>query len=163
MKNRHVLFRIIVLYFMLAPLCGCDILKLGDDRHVDTQSQLDSNRKKWDSEMASNYQFNFQWFCFCSIDFVVQVNITVRENRIHSAAFVEDDVPIPLDVAIERYHTMDGLFNLLQSAIDANSHTISAEYHSELGYPTQVRIDYEQRTVDEERGFSIHNLILELS
>ena len=84
-----MLFRIIVLYFMLAPLCGCDILKLGDDRHVDTQSQLDSNRKKWDSEMASNYQFNFQWFCYCSMDFVAEVNITVRENRIHSVAFVE--------------------------------------------------------------------------
>ena len=163
MKNRHMLFRIIVLYFMLAPLCGCEILKLGDDRHVDTQSQLDSNRKKWDSEMASNYQFNFQWFCYCSMDFVAEVNITVRENRIHSAAYVEDDVPIPLDVAIERYHTIDGLFNLLQSAVDANAHTISAEYHSELGYPTQVRIDYERRTVDEELGFSIHNLILELS
>lgn len=35
-----MLVRIIVLYFTLAPLCGCDILKLGDDRHVDTQSQL---------------------------------------------------------------------------------------------------------------------------
>ena len=163
MKNRHVLFRIIVLYFMLAPLCGCDILKLGDDRHVDTQSQLDSNRKKWDSEMASNYQFNFQWSCYCSMDFVAQVNITVRENRIHSTAFVEGDVPIPLDVAIGRYHTMDGLFNLLQSAIDANAHTISAKYHSELGYPTQVWIDYDQRSADEELGFSIHNLILELS
>ena len=161
MKNRHVLFRIIVLYFMLAPLCGCDILKLGNDRHVDTQSQLDNNRKKWDSEMASNYQFSFQWSCFCIIDFVAQVNITVRDNRIHSAAFVEGDVPIPLNVAVERYQSMDGLFDLLQSAIDANAHTISAKYHPELGYPTQVWIDYEQRTADEERGFSIHNLILE--
>ena len=111
--------------------------------------------------MVSNYQFRFQWFCFCTMDFVAEVNITVRENRIHSVAFVNGNVPIPLDIAIERYHTMDGLFNLLQSAIDANAHTISAKYHSELGYPAQVWIDYEQRTVDEERAFSIHNLTFE--
>ena len=161
MRNRRVLFRMIVLYFVLAPLCGCDILKLGNDRHVDIQSRLDNNRKKWDSEMVSNYQFDFQWSCYCIVDFVAQVNITVRDNQIHSAAFVEGDVPIPHDIAIERYQAMDGLFDLLQSAIDANAHTISAKYHFDLGYPTEVWIDYEERTADEERGFSIHNLILE--
>jgi hypothetical protein len=85
----------------------------------------------------------------------------VRDNQIHSAAFVEGDVPIPHDIAIERYQAMDGLFDLLQSAIDENAHTISAKYHFDLGYPTEVWIDYEERTADEERGFSIHNLILE--
>ena len=156
-----MLFRIIVLYFTLAPLCGCDILRLADDRHVDTQSQLDNNRKKWDSEMASNYQFSFQWSCYCTMDFVAQVNITVQENRIHSAASVDGDVPIPLEVAIERYEAMDGLFDLLQSAIDENAYTISANYHPDLGYPIEVWIDYEKNSVDEELGFTIHNLILE--
>ena len=156
-----MLFRIIVIYCMLAPLCGCDILRLGDDRHVDTQSRLDNNRKKWDSEMASNYQFYFQWSCYCTMDFVAEVNITVRENRIHDAVLVESDVPISLDAAIERYKVMDGLFDLLQSAIDENAHTITAKYHPELGYPIEVWIDYEQNSVDEELGFSIHNLIFE--
>ena len=156
-----MLFRIIVLYFTLGSLCGCDILKLGSDRHVDTQSRLDSNRKKWDSEMASNYQFNFQWSCYCAMDFVAEANIIVRENRIQNAAFVEGDVPIPRNVAIERYQTMDGLFDLLQSAIDEKAYTISAKYHPELGYPSEVWIDYERRTVDEELGFSIQSLILE--
>ena len=156
-----MLFRMIVIYFMLASLCGCDILRLGDDRHVDTQSFLDSNRKTWDSQMASNYQFNFRWSCYCTMDFVAEVNITVRENRIQGAAFVEGDVPIPLDAAIERYKVMDGLFDLLQSAINENAHTIAAKYHLEMGYPTEVWIDYEQNSVDEELGFSIHNLILE--
>ena len=98
-----MLIRIILMCCMPASLCGCDILRLGDDRHVDTQSLLDSNRKMWDSQMASNYQFYFQWSCYCTMDFVAEVNITVRENRIRVAAFVESDVPIPLNAAIERY------------------------------------------------------------
>lgn len=156
-----MLFRMIVIYCMLAPLCGCDILRLGDDRHVDTQSRLDNNRKKWDSEMASNYRFYFQWSCYCTMDFVAEVNISVRENRIQGAVLVEGDVPIPLDAAVERYKVVDSLFDLLQSAIDDDAHTITAKYHPELGYPTEVWIDYEQNSVDEELGFSIHNLILE--
>lgn len=156
-----MLFRIILMCCMLAPLCGCDILRLGDDRHVDTQSRLDSNRKMWDSQMASNYRFNFQWSCYCTMDFVAEVNISVRENRIHGAVLVEGDVPIPLDAAIERYKVMAGLFDLLQSAIDDNAYTITTKYHSEMGYPTEVWIDYEQQSVDEELGFSIHNLIFE--
>ena len=111
--------------------------------------------------MAPNYRFDFRWSCYCTMDFVAEVNITVRENRIHGAVLVEGDVPIPLDDAIERYKAMDNLFDLLQSAIDENAYTISAKYHPELGYPTDVWIDYEQHSVDEELGFSIHNLILE--
>ena len=156
-----MLIRIILMSCMLAPLCGCDILRLGDDQHVDTQSLLDRNRKMWDSQMASNYQFYFQWSCYCTMDFVAEVNITVRENRIHGAVLVEGDVPIPLDAAVERYKVIDGLFDLLQSAIDENAHTIAAKYHPELGYPIEVWIDYEQNSVDEELGFSIHNLIFE--
>ena len=156
-----MLIRIILMCCMLGQLCGCDILRLGDDQHVDTQSLLDSNRKMWDSQMASNYQFYFQWSCYCTMDFVAEVNISVRENRIQGAAFVESDVLIPIDAAIERYKVVDSLFDLLQSAIDDNAHTIAAKYHLELGYPTEVWIDYEQNSVDEELGFSIHNLILE--
>ena len=54
----HILSRLIALCVMLASLCGCEIVGLGEDRHVDTQSQLDYNRKKWDSEMASAYQLS---------------------------------------------------------------------------------------------------------
>jgi len=146
---------------MLAPLCGCEIIGLRDDRHVDTQSRLDNNRKMWGSQMASNYEFNFQWSCYCTMDFVAEAKIGVRGSRINGADFVEGNVPIPLDLANVRYKTVDGLFDLLQSAIDENAHTISAKYHPELGYPTEVWIDYEQNSVDEELGFSIHNLILE--
>ena len=157
----HILCRLIAICVMLASLCGCEIVSLGEDRHVDTQSQLDYNRKKWDAEMASNYQFGFEWSCYCIEDYVAPVNITVRDNRVRGAAFVEGDVPIPIDIAIERYQTIDELFNLIQSAIDANADSISVEYHPESGYPTQVWIDYDPRIADEERGFTVHSLILE--
>ena len=110
--------------------------------------------------MASNYQFNFRWECYCSEEYVEPVNISVRENRIVDVAFVEGDVPVNIE-DLERYRTIGGLFDLLQEGINEKAYSISAEYYSELGYPVKASIDYEENTVDEELGFEIDGLIIE--
>ena len=124
------------------------------------QSELDQNRKKWMSQMVSNYQFNFRWICFCALEFMEPVNITVRENRIDSAAFVAGDVPVAIE-GLKRYRTIEGLFDLLQEGIDKNAHSILVDYHPKLGYPVEVSIDYEEAVADEELGFEIDSLVVE--
>ncbi len=88
------------------------------------------------------------------------VNISVRENRIVDVAFVADDVPFTM-IGLWEYQTVDKLFDLLQEAVDKNAHSISVDYHSELGYPVRASIDYEEYTVDEEKGFEIDSLSIE--
>ena len=156
-KRTRLLYCMVLLCVTLPLLHGC-ILK--DDRLADVQSKLDQNRQKWMSKEVSNYQFNFQWNCFCGPEHVAPVNISVRENRIGSAAFVEDDVPVAVE-GLKRYRTIDGLFDLLQEGIDKNAHTFSAEYHSELGYPIKGSIDYEKDKRDEELSFEIDSLLIE--
>ena len=156
-KRTRLLYCMVLLCVTLSLLHGC-ILK--DDRLADVQSKLDQNRQKWISKVVSNYQFNFQWNCFCVPEHVAPVNISVRENRIGSAAFVEDNVPVAVE-GLKRYRTIDGLFDLLQEGIDKNAHTISAEYHSELGYPIKGSIDYEKDKIDEELSFEIDSLLIE--
>ena len=151
-------YHIILLCATLSLLLGC-ILK-DDGRLTDIQSELNQNRKKWTLQMMSNYQFNFRWICYCGPDYVEPVHISVRENRIDSAAFVKNDVPFTMR-GLWRYRTIEGLFDLLQEGIDKKAHTISAEYHPELGYPVKVSIDYEEHTVDEEKGFEINSLFIE--
>ena len=151
-------YRIILLCATLSLLLGC-ILK-GDDRLTDVQSKLDQNRKKWTSAMVSNYELNFRWKCYCPEEFVEPVNISVRENRIVDVAFLADDIPFTI-IGLWRYQTVDKLFDLLQEAIDKNAYNISVDYHSELGYPVRASIDYEEYTVDEEKGFEIDSLIIE--
>lgn len=156
--NSPIPYRIILLCAILSLLLGC-ILK-DDERLTNIQSELDQNRKKWASAVVSNYQFNFRWKCYCSEEFVEPVNISVRENRIVDVDFVADDVPFTM-IGLWRYQTVDKLFDLLQEAIDKNAHSISVDYHSELGYPVSASIDYEEYTVDEEKGFEIDSLIIE--
>ena len=84
----------------------------------------------------------------------------MRENRIVDVAFVADNVPFTIGT-LWKYRTIEGLFDLLQEGIDENAHTISAHYHSELGYPVKASIDYEEDSVDEELGFEIDSLSIE--
>ena len=156
-KRIRLPYCMVLLCAILALLHGC-ILK--DDRLADIQSKLDQNQRKWTSAMVSNYQFNFRWECYCSPEYVAPVKISVRENRIDDAVFVEDEVPVAVE-GLERYRTIEGLFDLLQEGIDENAHTISAHYHSELGYPVKASIDYEEDSVDEELGFEIDSLSIE--
>ena len=156
-KRIRLPYCMVLLCAILALLHGC-VLK--DDRLADIQSKLDQNQRKWTSAMVSNYQFNFRWKCYCSPEYVDPVNISVRENRIDGAVFVEDEVPVAVE-GLERYRTIEGLFDLLQEGIDENAHTISAHYHSELGYPVKASIDYEEDSVDEELGFDIDSLSIE--
>ena len=110
--------------------------------------------------MVSNYQFNFRWICYCDPKYVDPVNISVRENKIDSATFVEDDIPIAVE-GFERYRTIEGLFDFVQEGVDKNANSISTYYHSELGYPVKASIDYEEDTIDEELGFEINSLLIE--
>ena len=163
--NNPIPCRIVLLCATFSLLLGCMLvdydLKPDDEaKPTDIQSELDQSRKKWVSQMVSDYQFNFRWICFCALESIAPVNITVRENRIDSAAFVADDVPVAIE-GFKRYRTIEGLFDLLQEGIDRNAHSILAHYHSELGYPIDVWIDYDEATADEELGFEINSLLIE--
>ena len=154
----------VLLCATLSLLLGCMLVDYElkpDDKPklTDIQSELDQHRKKWMSQMVSNYQFNFRWICFCTLESMEPVNITVRENRIDGVAFVEGDISIAVE-GFDRYRTIDGLFDLLQEGIDKDAHIISAHYHSELGYPIDVWIDYDGAIADEELGFEIDSLLI---
>lgn len=48
---------------------------------------------------------------------------------------------------------MDELFEVVQDAIDQEAHTLTVEYHAQLGYPTSIDNDYWLNAVDEEVSF----------
>ena len=163
--NNPVPYLMILLCAILPLLHGCQpidsVLDPDDELGlVGIQFELDLNRTKWTSAMVSDYQFNFRWICFCALESMAPVNITVRENKIDSAAFVEGGAPVAVG-GLGGYRTIDGLFDLLQEGIDKNAHSISVDYHPELGYPIDVWIDYEEATADEELGFEIDSLVVE--
>ena len=121
------------------------------------QNELTHNRLRWDLMAMKRYQFDHRWICFCISELGAPVAITVRSGAIMRAAYVDSEI-VTGDPDITRYHTVDGLFDIIQDAIDREAYDILAEYDAELEYPTAVSIDYDSHIADEERAFTVSNL-----
>jgi len=123
---------------------------------ADPQHALDAARTLWAANGGDDYDLTFSWQCFCGPDYNQRVNIEVRSATVEAGAVADTGVPLTPDWLAE-YRTVEQLFDLVQQAIDENAAEIRATYAAD-GYPTEVWIDFKRRTIDEERGFSIHAL-----
>ena len=60
----------------------------------------------------------------------------------------------PANNGFPLYHTIDGLFDKIQDAIDREAVRLTVSYDPEIGYPTSVSIDYSLTIIDEEFSFT---------
>ncbi len=119
----------------------------------DSQESLNTSRALWESKGPKEYKMEFSWQCFCPQDYTDKVIIEIAaDGSIKSVVRQRDGQALPSSDH-ERYMNVDGLFNLLQEAIDKKAYKIDVGYHPELGYPTHAFIDYANNVIDEERGF----------
>ncbi len=63
------------------------------------------------------------------------------------------DVPEP-----ERFGPIQDRFDFIRDAIEQEASRIDVQFHPEFGYPLKVFVDFDERTADEERGFTILTL-----
>ena len=139
---------------LLAPGCSDDPIT-----HADVRGRLTQARALWDVKGSDDYDFEFRWSCFCDPAHVALVRLTVVDGSVQSAIYLEDDTAVPAD-QLARYRTIDGLFDLIQGAIDGGADSITAEFDASRGFPTQVAIDYEFGAADEELGFQVRSVAI---
>ena len=73
-------------------------------------SELDTNISRWKANKLSNYQFDFQWFCFCEPDYISPVTITVEDDVISHVMYSATKIQVQEDKR-SRYKTIDDLFS----------------------------------------------------
>ncbi|HEX2571231.1 MAG TPA: DUF6174 domain-containing protein [Polyangia bacterium] len=111
------------------------------------------NRALWESKNIKNYEYQFQWVCFCLVERTTPVRVTVEKNQITRVVTTEQRRDIDRKQFTE-YQTIDGLFDLITDAY-RRAEDVRVEYNETYGYPTSVYIDYQKAIADEELGFSI--------
>jgi uncharacterized protein DUF6174 len=135
-----------VLLGLLAAACGTT----GPTDDLDRERQrLEQARGQWRAQNIVDYQYTFRRSCFCTPESREPAVVTVRAGSIVSVESVATGAP--QDPAF--YFTIEGLFDLLDEAIDQEAARVSASYHSGLGYPTTAYIDRSEMIADEELGF----------
>lgn len=107
-------------------------------------------KARWNTSGVSDYDMVVRALCFCVYG-GQEVRVTVRAGRVTTATLVQGGQSLPT----ENYYSVEGLFDLIENAVERNAKEIDATYDSARGYPRLFQIDYSEMIADEEYGHEI--------
>jgi len=141
----------IVLSAIVAAACG---VTGPSGRHAGEQARLDQARAQWRAQGIADYTYVFSRGCFCVEEAREPVTITVRGGAIASVVSVAGGV----SRGPAQYPTVEGLFDLVQDAIDEDADAIRTEYDPARGYLASAWLDISERLADEEISVEARSL-----
>ena len=115
------------------------------------QDDLNAARTQWSNQAFADYQYsilNGKGQTFWAGDVTVVQGVIDSTSK--TSGNVDDTTGLP---------TIDGLFDIIQAAIDASADQIDVTYDPEFGYPVTGYIDYVSILADEERSFQVTNFL----
>ncbi len=148
--------RTTIVCLALASILGLASQGCGADPLGPETDALSRARARWAAAGIDSYVFDFQRLCFCGGDVIRPVLIDVLDGEVSSATFLDTGEPVTDPAA--GLPTIEDLFEEIQSAIDRNAHSVVARYDPDLGYPSEVSIDFLENAIDEEMAFSVSSL-----
>jgi len=134
-------------------LSGCTVITGPDDAWDREQRDLSRARRTWSTSFIEDYEFVVRRNCFCLMGGVA-VRVVVQRDVVVAREIDGTSTPLPSGLAY-LYPSIDGIFSVIQDAIDTRAYQIDASYDGRYGFPTDVYIDYERRAVDEELGYTM--------
>ena len=117
------------------------------------EAALQQAQARWASSGIADYAYIGAWTCFCPEEYRADTQVTVDGGSVTDVSSADpgfDTIPAP-----ERFVPVEGLFALIQEAIDENASRIEVSYDETHGYPVELFIDHDARMADEETRFSI--------
>ena len=155
MRNKLALVIPTFVGILLASVLACNNAE--PDPLLDrAQVELDKHRGLWEQTRSDDYTYEYSVLCECPDHTSQTVKVTVMDGDIESVVstgFVESAIYTksggPM-TKLPSYHTLDRFFDVIQEAITGEAEQLNVSYHSELGYPTKVKIDYTVNAIDDE-------------
>jgi len=118
------------------------------------QDDLAVAQARWRTAALLDYSFGFQRVCFCGSSATRPVTITVQQGAWATLTYVDDGASA--DTSLFRdFLTMDRVFSFLRRALEGHPAAFVGRYDAQLGYPSEVRIDYIANAIDDELGILV--------
>ncbi|MDP6666111.1 MAG: DUF6174 domain-containing protein [Dehalococcoidia bacterium] len=123
------------------------------DRKTAMLLGIDLHRQLWATRPSDNYKFGFQWnvgeyayqranvevrIIKGEVDEVLWANDAVKTDGTEPAGFVVPDKP-----NADEYYSIDGLFIVIEEAMDSDPANVSLGFDSAFGFPTSVFIEFD--------------------
>lgn len=145
------LAHVVMLLVATVSLSACTVITGPDDEWDREQRDLSRARRLWSAQGIDDYEYVVRRDCFCVMGGVA-VRVVVQNHLVVAREIDLSGVPVPSSAAY-LYPSIDGLFGILQEAIDDRADEITARYDASYGFPTDLWIDYDRRMADEEEGY----------
>ena len=117
-------------------------------------AELERAEAAWEQEGPSSYTYAIERLCFCAPDGRGPVRVRVEAGAVTERTYVASGDPVA-DPLAAAFPAVEGLFDILRSALDSGAHSVSVTYDPDLGVPLELFIDYHQQTADEELGMKV--------
>ncbi len=124
-----------------------------EDERLD---DLAAARSLWIANAPGAYDFNYLRSCFCPDVFPARVYVV--DGVVTLVRNLETSTPLP-EERNDDFPTVDQLFNELDALIRLEPHQLEVRYDQQLGYPSFVSVDIEERMVDEEFSYTVDDLV----
>lgn len=143
---------------VLAPLLvACGVTGPEDAR----LAALEEHLARWESAGPPSYVYAIERMCFCAPVSLGPVRIRVENRHVVERVYVATGLAVAPDLAAE-FPAVEGLFDVLRSAIERRADRIDVTYDSVLGLPLDFWIDYSEMAIDEELGMSVTEAVAPL-
>lgn len=119
-------------------------------------NQLNVAKARWQKYSINHYIYTLQRSCFCPPESRKPMRIRVNKGEIKQVMLVPENINKP-----SNYNgalSVDGLFDLIQKAIDNKAANISVKYDARFGYPLDIAIDHDAQIADEETYYKASGL-----
>ncbi|MDG0867721.1 DUF6174 domain-containing protein [Candidatus Lucifugimonas marina] len=139
------------------------------DRKAAMLLGIDLHRQLWATRPSSNYKYGFQW---TEGEYAYQranVEVRVIKSEVDDVLWADNAVktdgtePVGFEVPAEpdqsMYYSIEGLFKLIQKAIEADPARVSLGFDSVFGFPTSAVIEFPPDSEHENVAFFAAQLV----
>jgi hypothetical protein len=122
----------------------------------DPGQELARNQKRFQAMVGDTYRVTFENNCFCPVEVLRPVRLTVRDGAISGVTRLSDGTGVP-PAEWQAYRTVDNVFAEIGAGLSRGAQRVAVEYDGRYGYPHDVLIDY-QMAADAFVGFRLSDL-----
>ena len=154
---------VVLLLLILFLATGYFFFVPDSDVSPDRQSlllEIDESRVAWKSTKPTEFTYVIRRSCFCPRRITRPFQVTessgiVRATIPETSATGSESDPVELPDTL----SIESVFQLLSDAV-REAARISVAYDETFGFPTEVRIDWSARTVDDEDTYRIDQFVV---
>ena len=139
------------------------------DRKAAMLLGIEVHRQIWGTRPSGNYKFGFQWnvgeFAYQRANVEVRVlkdeldEVLWAENAVKTDGTEPEGFKLPDKPDDDDYYTIDGLFGVIQEAIESDPDRVSLGFDSVFGFPTSVVIEFLPNRDHEDVSFFAAQLV----